>query len=116
MTAYRTSEVRDAYERWGRHPAEPPGPPVDVGGRVLAGIFWLFGAAVLAAAVLAAAVLSSGCGPSFEERCGLAGGRVEKYDCTTSYVTHHFDRYTSWTQPIESCSRRCVGARAEFGK
>lgn len=113
---YRTSEMEAAYERWcetswARRPIAPP--PVaepDRSGKVLSGVLWLFAALVLSAALL------SGCGPSFEERCGLAGGRIEKYDCSTSYVTHHFDKYTSWTQPIESCSRRCIGTRAELGK
>ena len=46
-----------------------------------------------------------------KKACEDRGGTVEKYDCSTSYITQSCGKDCYYTSPITSCKWRCVGGK-----
>lgn len=51
-----------------------------------------------------------------QRRCEDLGGRVEEYDCQTTYVTTSCGSDCEVSTPVVHCEWRCVGAPAEAMK
>ena len=50
----------------------------------------------------------------WERHCEAGGGHVEKYDCSTTYVPMSCGSNCTYLSPVENCSYKCVGAKAEM--